>query len=476
MSLTKATNSMIQGASVNVLDFGAVGDGAADDTAAIQAAIDSVCNAGGGEVHLPRGTYLISSTLRDDNTVAANQGGITVRLIGVGASEVPTDIVTTIKTTGAMVGIQFDGNRSGGENFIIQGDGAGANTTSHGVVVQSSRSYWKNIVARDHWGSGFKFEFGNCSHFEHILCISNGSVGFSIDGTGYSTPAGASRPNDCNSSTFITIDCRINGDAGIRTTSGAGFANFFYNVTSQGNAGYGIECRGDYCKFFGVYVESNFAAGSPPTDIYFASTSDYNYLYGVFSNYDGVTNKEYVDASANQRNYVAERVDYTNSLYAGKLQVGNKTAGIPGFLELQEGVANYELTLESTNASMTLDITSSGTGTLTINPDAISLETSIAPTLLNSWVNYGGTRQVAGYYKDKYGIVHLDGVIKSGTTTNPTSLFVLPVGYRPGATIKFATSSNAAFASLFIDSGGNVYYESGSNVDFSLSGIQFRTS
>jgi len=39
MSLTKVTYSMINGASVNVFDFGATGDGSTDDTAAIQAAL-----------------------------------------------------------------------------------------------------------------------------------------------------------------------------------------------------------------------------------------------------------------------------------------------------------------------------------------------------------------------------------------------------------------------------------------------------
>ena len=49
---------------INVKDFGAVGDGVTDDTAAIQAAIDSraVINAG-GTVYFPNGRYVVSSTI-----------------------------------------------------------------------------------------------------------------------------------------------------------------------------------------------------------------------------------------------------------------------------------------------------------------------------------------------------------------------------------------------------------------------------
>lgn len=62
MSLTKATFSMIEGAPTNVLDFGAVGNGTTDDTAAIQAAINAQ-PATGGSVYFPIGTYRITAAL-----------------------------------------------------------------------------------------------------------------------------------------------------------------------------------------------------------------------------------------------------------------------------------------------------------------------------------------------------------------------------------------------------------------------------
>ena len=45
----------------NVRDFGAVGDGVAKDTVAVQKAVDAANAAGGGEVLLPKGTYLSGS-------------------------------------------------------------------------------------------------------------------------------------------------------------------------------------------------------------------------------------------------------------------------------------------------------------------------------------------------------------------------------------------------------------------------------
>lgn len=58
MALTKTTFAMLDSAPANIRDYGAVGDGVADDTAAIQAAIAASLN-----VFFPAGTYKITDTL-----------------------------------------------------------------------------------------------------------------------------------------------------------------------------------------------------------------------------------------------------------------------------------------------------------------------------------------------------------------------------------------------------------------------------
>jgi len=69
MSLTKATYSMISGAPVNILDFGAVGNGTTDDTAAIQAALNYVTVSGADrQLVFPTGSYRVASAVSSSGT------------------------------------------------------------------------------------------------------------------------------------------------------------------------------------------------------------------------------------------------------------------------------------------------------------------------------------------------------------------------------------------------------------------------
>jgi hypothetical protein len=60
------------------------------------------------------------------------------------------------------------------------------------------------------------------------------------------------------------------------------------------------------------------------------------------------------------------------------------------------------------------------------------------PSFLGGSSNYGtigglGQGETAGFYKDREGVVHLKGLIKTGTSgTLAGALFQLPAGYRPG--------------------------------------------
>lgn len=95
-----------------------------------------------------------------------------------------------------------------------------------------------------------------------------------------------------------------------------------------------------------------------------------------------------------------------------------------------------------------------------------------APTLQNSWVNYGAGFSDAGYRKDATGMVYLRGLIKSGTIG--AAALTLPVGFRPSSLLLVGTISNDAIGRIQIASSGTVTPTAPSNNAWvSLDGITF---
>lgn len=103
MSLTRVTNFMIDGAKANVLDYGAVGDGVTDDSAAIQNAV----NAGANEVFFPAGTYIVTEPIQIPANVSLRGAGKGITTIQCGTVDPSkfgsTDFSSSVESKNALL-------------------------------------------------------------------------------------------------------------------------------------------------------------------------------------------------------------------------------------------------------------------------------------------------------------------------------------------------------------------------------------
>jgi hypothetical protein len=202
--LSSSVQSTLNRASfaLNVKDFGALGNGAHDDTAAIQSAINSL-PAAGGIVLVPAGTYVISASLVLSEgvrltgsgsgsvlRVAASASGIDVIKIGDGVATVSFAGVSNIK-------ISSDGQKSGGAAIVLNNayrtwlESLSLEFQYRGVYIHNSTAVWLNrsdirdtkenaITIESDLGKGFEW------YIDSVLCdnptVSNTGTGLLWDG------------------------------------------------------------------------------------------------------------------------------------------------------------------------------------------------------------------------------------------------------------------------------------------------------
>tara|TARA_R110000803_G_scaffold1977_2_gene6496 strand:+ start:11818 stop:13371 length:1554 start_codon:yes stop_codon:yes gene_type:complete len=183
MALTRVHNRLIAGAPVNVKDYGAVGDGVTDDTAAIQAAINAASQEG-QEVSMPAGVYSFSRLycyydVTDNPGFFQKTNGSGIRIRGegmMGRRDWYNDTYTQSGTT--LVSTATTGNclnlGSGSQNLVwmelsnlsvigattgrlVNADYLGlGNTLASLFIGNNMAAGGVGLYVREVWGSTFK--------------------------------------------------------------------------------------------------------------------------------------------------------------------------------------------------------------------------------------------------------------------------------------------------------------------------------
>jgi hypothetical protein len=347
----------------NVLDYGAKGDGLTDDTHAIQLAINAAFKAGGGEVFLPEGTYIVNGpnadggglTLKNSVKLAGDGAGVTTLKLADGSGGVDGIVRTSASHNTVDAGVHdltIDGNQTATtgtvnglvtgsatnpkahtQDFLVSGvelancSGSGllANTLTDGLVVNDS-------VAHDNGEDGFATRFAtregrsDSVRFSDNEAYGNGDDGFDVHMASSATT---------RSGILLNSRSHDNGDDGLVLTGYAqGAKNFEYGDDTLGggtvydNGGVGVKLENiQRATITGLDIHDNGEEG-----LYLAGTQnthvDDNAIHQNLSNGPGSEILvEGLPASEDGAPAVAADVDYDltgNAVTAG----ANSTYGI----------------------------------------------------------------------------------------------------------------------------------------------------
>lgn len=134
----------------SISDFGAKGDGMADDTTAVQRAIDACAAAGGGRVVVEKGVYRIRPVMLASDVDLHLAGG--AKLLGSGDWRDYPNRGNLKKVVGSKMPL-------GRDSALITADGArNVSITGKGVIDGNGRSFMRELTA-DEWKDGLDLGF-----------------------------------------------------------------------------------------------------------------------------------------------------------------------------------------------------------------------------------------------------------------------------------------------------------------------------
>lgn len=219
MSLTKATYSMISYAPINVMDYGAVGDGLTDDTAAINAAI-AAAPAGGWVIQLGP-AHLISSTIEVNKPV---------RITGLSRENTTASRIFK-KSTMTTAAIKITCSNVTLENFALTGQ---AGNTGDGIWVFQQYAVLQNLNINTMGGNGVRLGDSsgtqNCNifGFYNVTSQSNAGNGFYFDST----------TTDAGGGTLVNCFSALNAADGFRFDRSQ--LNTLIGCVAEANTAYGL--------------------------------------------------------------------------------------------------------------------------------------------------------------------------------------------------------------------------------------------
>jgi len=271
MSLTKATYSMIDGAAINVVDYGADLTGVADSASAIQAALNATLSTG-GTVYFPYGTYKVGTTLKINKQNQVIYGNNSVIVFTGTGYAIDSDLV------GGTIFPQYLQM----QDFYIACETA----ATGGVKYRFSYGWIKNVTVQivasnqtgwfiDSNGTGAYYNlFENCG----VNGYTNGTT--VVNQKGFSFESGSVAPN-----ANVFIGGRVS--AVKLPWVIYGYRNLLLGVTVEGTADTGtvftigntaLPLSTGYNQIVNPYCE-----GGPGTRVYNIASGYYNKLDNIFA-------------------------------------------------------------------------------------------------------------------------------------------------------------------------------------------------
>lgn len=334
----------------NAADYGVVGDGVVDDTAAIQAALDA---APGSIVLLPPDSVCrITVTLTvSAGTTLAGRGFAS----NAGSANYPS---ATILKDGAFDGIQVEGGASGLRDLLV--DGATGNT-GDGVYILGSRAVLENVTVTNQGQDGFRFGAktagtynSNLPRCRNLIAISNGRHGAYVHDVNSTT-----LPN-ANAGLLEGFDARSNAGDGIKFESSIDWQVFGFHAASNTGYGWHLATGAEGVWLWAPYAESN-TAGDGIAD---AGAVD-NVVLGCRSN---IASSTYVDNGSRNvmlgRDSNTARFTFLDRLDFRSVVVTD--AAISGAWELRQNATDRSLELavvDTGTAVVDVTLTHDGGGT-----------------------------------------------------------------------------------------------------------------